>query len=52
MIVLMVSSIPGYLFDCSKTMEDLDQCAYNAMFFGNRETIVPSNDAEMSQHCR
>ncbi len=48
----MICSLPGYWCVCSKTVEELDQCGYDVMFFGNKEAIIPSTDAEMSVYCR
>ncbi len=48
----MICSLPGYWCVCSKTVEELDQCGYDTMFFGNKEAIIPSNDAEMDMHCK
>ncbi|CAG2118907.1 unnamed protein product [Medioppia subpectinata] len=33
------------------TEQQLDDCMYDTMFLGNPESIVPTNDAQMTQHC-
>ncbi|XP_054160312.1 uncharacterized protein LOC128958476 [Oppia nitens] len=48
---ILVAIAPGYKFDCKMTFEQLDECVEHAMFIGNRNAIVPTNEAEMDQHC-
>ncbi len=45
----MICSLPGYWCVCS--VEELDQCGYDVMFFGNKQAIIPLTDAEMSLYC-
>lgn len=43
--------IPGIWSIC-KTIEELDQCAYQLSFLENREIPVPYNEADVLQSCK
>jgi len=33
------------------SIKEADECGMRGMFFGNRNTIIPTNDKELDEHC-
>lgn len=49
-IAVIAAVLPGFWCAC-KTIEELDQCAYEISFLANRDIKVPTNDGEVIGMC-
>lgn len=50
-LAIIAALVPGYWTAC-KTVEELDQCAYEVSFLANRNLKPPTNDAEVVDQCK
>ncbi|CAG2162561.1 unnamed protein product [Oppiella nova] len=50
-LIIIIAAFKGYRSECKITEEQLDNCFHDAMFLGNLDSIIPSNEDEMSHHC-
>lgn len=49
-IAVIAAVLPGFWCAC-KTIEELDQCAYEISFLANRNLKIPTNDGEVVGMC-
>ncbi|CAG2181254.1 unnamed protein product [Oppiella nova] len=48
-IFFLIQSISYVLCGCE--LKEADDCGMKGSFFGNRDVLVPTNEAEMDKHC-